>query len=49
MKKVPKNKIVYIGARKFVEGEILPPFVMAETEEPEQKKEKDSKPDYGKS
>lgn len=24
---VPKNKTIYFGSRKFVEGEILPPHV----------------------
>jgi hypothetical protein len=30
MATVPKNKRVYVGARKFVEGEALPPFVILE-------------------
>lgn len=45
MKKVPKGKIVYIGARRFVEGELLPPFVLAEIEETETKKETKSEND----
>lgn len=50
MKKVPKGKVVYIGARKFLEGEILPPFVLAEIEEPEKPEpKKDNKSEYGKS
>lgn len=28
MNKVPDGKRVYIGARKFLSGEILPPFVI---------------------
>lgn len=27
---VPKNKTIYIGARRFVEGDLLPPFVQFE-------------------
>ena len=25
---VPKNKTIYIGSRRFIEGDVLPPFVM---------------------
>lgn len=39
---VPKNKRVYIGARRFVEGEVLPPHMafdlpVEKREEPEQR------------
>lgn len=27
MQTVPKNKTVYIKARRFIEGEALPPFI----------------------
>lgn len=28
MQKVPKNKTIYVGARKYIEGDVLPPYVM---------------------
>ena len=27
---VPKNKTVYVGARRFIEGDILPPHISFE-------------------
>lgn len=50
MKKVPKGKVVYIGARRFLEGEVLPPFILAEIEEPlKLESKKDNKSEDGKS
>ncbi len=44
---VPKNKTYYIGARRFVEGEPLPPHVMIE-EMPVLTKKQVSKMESGK-
>jgi len=30
MSRVPDGKKIYIGGRKFLSGEVLPPFVMLE-------------------
>jgi hypothetical protein len=42
MQIVPENKTVYIGARRFVEGDVLPPFVRINI--PVAKIEKEEKP-----
>jgi hypothetical protein len=38
--KVPQNKVVYFGARKWVAGQPLPPFLSVKMEEPEIKEVK---------
>lgn len=45
---VPKGKTIYIGARRFCEGEVLPPHVRLELpvvkrDEPEREKRKYTK------
>jgi len=42
MHKVPKGKIVYIGSRRLIEGEALPPYVILEKEIDEVKPKKRS-------
>lgn len=32
---VPQNKTVYVGARKWIAGEPLPPFLAIKMDEPE--------------
>ena len=42
---VPKNKKVYIGARRFIEGDILPPYLGFNLEnKKEEKKAKEETP-----
>jgi hypothetical protein len=43
MNRVPEGKRVYIGARKFLSGEALPPFVMLDEVEMLTKKQVDTR------
>lgn len=47
---VPKNKTIYRGGRRFIEGEIIPPYLTLPEDIPEQvtkKKTRVSKPKRG--
>ncbi len=49
---VPKGKTIYIGARRFVEGEVLPPHFridlpVVKRDEPEKQKRSYTRRNYG--